>query len=266
MIYAIGDIHGQKAMLDHALDLIVKDGGEDAAVVFVGDYTDRGPDSRGVLETLIAGRDAGRNWTFVKGNHDRSFWRYVTAGIEYDPYVKSKISWLNYRLGGIATLKSYGLSGDTHSGPEFRIDPDGVAHLVGFQTDDIWLHSGELLAFARDAVPAAHVTFLKDLRLFHQTDDLLFVHAGIRPGIAMADQVEDDLLWIRDSFLRDRRDHGKLIVHGHTAIDAPEHCVNRINLDGGAGFGRPLIPAAFDGRECWLLTDAGRQLLSPHPG
>jgi len=114
MIYAIGDIHGQKAMLDHALALVDADGGADAKIIFMGDYTDRGPDSRAVIDTLIAGRDAGRNWTFLKGNHDRMFHDFVTQGAEHDPKVKSNISWVNPRLGGQATLASYGVTGDPH--------------------------------------------------------------------------------------------------------------------------------------------------------
>ena len=113
-IYAIGDIHGQKEMLDHALALITADGGDDAQIVFLGDYTDRGPDSRAVVETLIAGRDAGRNWRFIKGNHDRFLTRFVREGREHDPRVKSGISWLNPRLGGSTTLASYGVAGIMH--------------------------------------------------------------------------------------------------------------------------------------------------------
>ncbi len=99
-IYAIGNIHGQKAMLDHALALIAAEGGPDAEIVFLGDDTDRGPDGRAVIETLIAGRDADGNWTCIKGNHDQMFSNFVRHGIEHDPHVKSRISWLNPRLGG----------------------------------------------------------------------------------------------------------------------------------------------------------------------
>ncbi|MDP5362969.1 MAG: metallophosphoesterase, partial [Paracoccaceae bacterium] len=94
-IYAIGDIHGQKEMLDYALALITADGGEDAQIVFLGDYTDRGPDSRAVIDTLIDGREAARNWIFLKGNHDRMFTQFVREGREHDPRVKSGINWLN---------------------------------------------------------------------------------------------------------------------------------------------------------------------------
>ncbi|WP_296427126.1 metallophosphoesterase [Yoonia sp.] len=258
--YAIGDIHGQKAMLDRALALIADDGGADAQIVFLGDYTDRGPDSRGVIETLIAGRDAGRNWVFIRGNHDRMFSRYIRQGTLHDPRVKSGLSWLNQRLGGADTLGSYGVAGDMHFDRHVDGTPEQLIYCTG---DDGRVHPDALHHSARGVVPAAHLDFLDALPLWHRTDDLLFVHAGLRPGIALADQAEDDLIWIRDGFLDSDHDFGHLVVHGHTALDQPQHFGNRVDLDGGAGYGRPLIPAVFQGRDCWLLTDAGRVPLNP---
>lgn len=261
MIYAIGDIHGQKHMLDRALALIAADGGTDAQIVFLGDYTDRGPDSRGVIETLIAGRDADRPWTFIKGNHDRMFHNFVTQGIEHDPRVKSGISWINSRLGGVTTLSSYGIG---HAqAPSFDSPQNGRETLSRYTINDRTYSPQDIVEWAQDAVPKTHLEFLENLPLTYQADDLLFVHAGLRPGIALSKQDPEDLLWIRDGWLDDTRDHGALVVHGHTALDHPQHHGNRINLDGGAGYGRPLIPAVFDGDECWLLTDNGRQLLWP---
>ena len=92
---------------------------------------------------------------------------------------------------------------------------------------------------------------------------VLFVHAGIRPGVALADQSQDDKLWIRGEFLDDRRPHPRLVVHGHTHVPAPEHHGNRVNLDSGAGYGHPLTTAVFEGRACWHLTETGRQPLMP---
>ncbi len=259
-IYAIGDIHGQKAMLDHALSLIEADGGTDAHVVFLGDYTDRGPDSRGVLDRLIAGRDAGRNWTCIMGNHDRFFARFVRAGREHDPRVKSGISWLNPRLGGTATLASYGVTGE----PLFRKDTEtGLEYLDSFtHPGGTWDLAG-LQAAAQAAVPQAHLNFLETRPLTDQTDDLIFVHAGLQMKLPLEWQDTEDLLWIRDGFLESTINYGKLIVHGHTALDHPQHHGNRVNLDGGAGYGRPLVPAVFEGRDCWLLTEQGRKKLAP---
>ncbi|MEL6641673.1 MAG: metallophosphoesterase, partial [Pseudomonadota bacterium] len=134
LIYALGDIHGQKRMLDNALALIEADGGPDAKIVFLGDYTDRGPDSKGVLDLLIAGQNDGRNWHFIKGNHDRFFSHWVQFGREHDPRVKSGISWLNPRLGGTATIASYGVTSDLD--PAFARNASDLEVLVHFQKGD----------------------------------------------------------------------------------------------------------------------------------
>ncbi len=260
MIYAIGDIHGQKQMLDHALALVAADGGPDARIVFLGDYTDRGPQSRAVVDTLIAGRDSGRNWHFIKGNHDRFFTSFVRTGGGHDPRAASGIHWLNPRLGGANTLASYGIKG------ELVFAPHTVGHLEEFlfcDTPDGRLTATELHVAAHAAVPKEHLDFLDSLPLTHLTPDLLFVHAGLRPGVDLALQDPEDLLWIRKGFLDSTHDFGRLIVHGHTALDAPQHFGNRIDLDGGAGYDRPLIPAVFEGRDSWLLTEKGRVPLRP---
>lgn len=241
-IYAIGDIHGQLTMLEDALDLIEADGGKDATVVFLGDYIDRGPDSRGVVDLLIEGCRAERPWITLKGNHDRYLTRFLTDMRLSDPRsTATGLSWLNPRLGGDTTLASYGVAA-TEEQP-----PDSV------------------LEAARAAVPRDHVAFLENLPILHRTSDKLFVHAGVRPGISIEDQDEEDLLWIREPFLSYRQNFGPVIVHGHTAIDFPEHRGNRVNLDGGAGWGRPLYAAVFEGHHCWLLTRMGRVLLPEHP-
>ena len=238
-IYAIGDIHGQMAELTRVLSLIEADGGPDAQIVFLGDYTDRGPDSRGVLDTLINGRDAGRNWTFLKGNHDRMFEWFMENPLRHDPYLMVELYWLHQRLGGDTTLASYG------------VDASGRRREKDVHAD------------ARAAVPEAHLSFLRDLRLMHVVGDLMFVHAGIRPGIAIKDQTEEDLLWIRQEFHRSTDPHPKLIVHGHTPVDAATHDGNRVNLDTGAGYGKPLTAAVFEAGQVWQLSEDGRQPLTP---
>lgn len=233
-IYAIGDIHGQTGQFDHALDLIAADGGPEAEIVFLGDLVDRGPDSRGIIDRLRQGQAAGRPWQVLLGNHDAMFARFLRDGTVHDPRVKSGVAWTHPRLGGLATLASYGVDG----GPETPL--------------------AELAAAARVAVPAAHPAYLASLPRHLVRGPLLFVHAGIRPGIALHDQDPEDLIWIRDGFLTCPDPHPWLVVHGHTALDQPQHFGNRIDLDGGAGYGRPLRPAVFEGRDCWLLTDRGR--------
>lgn len=259
-IYAIGDIHGQKTMLDRALALIDADGGPHAKVVFLGDYTDRGPDSRGVIDTLIDGQKSGRDWVCLKGNHDRMFSNFAQHGTEHDPRVTSGISWLNPRLGGSTTLASYGVNGVMHFGMQ---DNPPLEVLEHFEGPTGWIDKDALHSIAFKAVPETHLAFLDGLPLWHQTDDLLFVHAGLRPGVPLNLQDPEDLIWIREGFLNSDHDFGKLVVHGHTALDHPQHFGNRVDLDGGAGYGDPLIPAVFEGRNCWLLTDEGRVPLIP---
>lgn len=238
-IYAIGDIHGRLDLLQAALEQIKVDGGSDAEIVFLGDLVDRGTDSRAVIQHLMEGQQAGRRWHVLMGNHDRMFARFVRSATIDDPRILSRVNWLNPRLGGLATLASYGI----HDAVELPLDQ---------------LHEA-----TRRAVPTDHLEYLDQLPLFLEKNELLFVHAGIAPGVALAKQTEDDLIWIRDPFLNYKGPHPWLVVHGHTALEMPFHFGNRIDLDGGAGYGRPIYPAVFEGRKCWLLTEGGRIELVP---
>ena len=105
---------------------------------------------------------------------------------------------------------------------------------------------------------------MQSAHLWYETKHLTLVHAGLRPGIPLQEQKEHDLIWIREPFLSDPRDHGKLVVHGHSPVDWPENHGNRVALDGGAGWGRKLHVAVFEERTCWLLDQNGRHLLAPH--
>lgn len=238
-LYAIGDIHGQLSELRRVLARIDADGGPDAAVVFVGDYTDRGPHSKEVLDLLIEGQDAGRNWTFLMGNHDRMFSWFMRDYPLHDAHLPVELSWLHPRLGGDTTLASYGV----------EMTP---------QSRQLFVH-----AQAKAFVPARHVAFLNNLVPSFETDDLFFAHAGIQPDVPLAEQTEHDLIWIRKEFHAYRDAHPKLIVHGHTPVGAATHYGNRINLDSGAGYGKPLTGVVFEGRDCWVLTDQGRVPLVP---
>ncbi len=233
-VYAIGDIHGQLDMLRTALHRIEADGGPDARVVFLGDYVDRGPNCKDVIDLLAKAQQAGRNWIFLLGNHDRMFARFMRDGSVAEARLRIGEHWLHERLGGAETLASYG---------------------VGFEPDERVFH---ILNRARTAVPELHVSFLNRLVPYHEDGDLLFVHAGIRPGTPLSEQIEEDLIGIRGEFLDDPSPHPWLVVHGHTPVSQAKHFGNRVNLDGGAGVGRPLIPAVFEGRSCWLLAKNGR--------
>ena len=241
-VYAIGDIHGQLDELLRVLDLIEQDGGRDAYTVFLGDYVDRGYDSKSVVQTLIDGKAAGRNWHLIKGNHDRYLTRFYDNKTVYDPNTRTGLFWLNPVLGGDKTLQSYGVSAEDGA----PIDP---------------IHAKTLIS-----VPSEHIAFLNNLPLIHETEHLICAHAGLRPGVPLKDQQEDVLVWIRDGFLDYTGSFGKLVVHGHTALDYPMHAGNRVNLDGGAGYFRPLNAAVFEGLDCWLLTEAGRVPLRPETG
>lgn len=242
-VYAIGDVHGYLDELKRVHALIEKDleetGDSYATVVHLGDLNDRGPDTRGVIDFLIAGREAGKDWIVIKGNHDRLFEGYMRDGALTDGRLRSSLNWLSPVMGARETLASYGV--EKH-----------------------WFESADALhERALAAVPEDHVAFLRSLPLWHLEGELLFVHAGILPGVPLEAQAEDDLLWIRDAFLWDLTPHPWLVVHGHTPVDEATHYGNRVNLDTGAGFGRPLTAAVFEGRDAWVLTDEGRQPLLP---
>lgn len=236
-VYAIGDIHGQIGMLHAAHERIAADrrrtGDMDAPVVHLGDLTDRGPDSKGVISMLIDGVTRGEPWLTVKGNHDRMFTGFLNDPDYHDPRLRADLTWLHPRLGGIETLASYGVTSDTSHGEIQR------------------------------AVPDAHKQFLADMPLMHRFGGVAFVHAGILPGVALVDQAEDDLLWIRGPFHMETLPFEALIVHGHTPVEKATHYGNRINLDTGAGFGDPLTVAVFEGQDCWVLDGDGRIPLTP---
>ncbi len=235
-LYIIPDIHGQFTMLEEALALIEAEGGVNAPIVFLGDYVDRGPDSRAVIDLLIDGQAKGRNWITLRGNHDQMFLDFLDYGAIHPVRLRPDLSWIHPRLGGDTTLASYGIIGDE----------DNTNHTA-----------------AVAAVPRAHRDWLASLPFYHLTGPLLFVHAGIAPGVPLSHQSPEDMLWIRENFLIDPKPHPWLIIHGHTALDMPTHFGNRIDLDGGAGRGRSLWPAVIEDRSCWLLTKDGRQLLTP---
>lgn len=241
--YAIGDIHGQLALLLEAHELIAADqaahGGADAPVVHVGDLVDRGPDSAGVVEALRAGQAEGRNWVVLKGNHDRMFTGFLEDPWARDPGLRTDLSWLHPRLGGPQTLQSYGLR-EPASRPIKQVHQEALT-----------------------AVPAASRQWLEKLPTMFQHGQAVFVHAGIRPGVDLARQSEDDLLWIRNDFLNDTRDHGFLVVHGHTAISRARHYGNRLNIDSSAGYSGPLSAVVIEGRDAWLLGYGGRIPLLP---
>lgn len=235
-IYAIGDVHGQLDLLRHAHDLVARDGGTGAVIVHVGDLVDRGPDSRGVIQHLIDGQAAGRPWAVVKGNHDRLMSKYLDDPGWLDPGLSTPVPWVQHHgLGAATTLQSYG------------VDPA----------------ARDVHARFLAAVPAAHRVWLRGLPTSYLHPRALFVHAGIRPGVDLYAQTEDDLVWIRKPFLHSPADHGILVVHGHSPVEKATHYGNRLNIDTGAAYGGPLSVVKLDDNGVWLLTDSGAEPLEP---
>ena len=239
--YAIGDIHGHLGLLREVHGWIANDIAQygTAPVVHIGDLIDRGPDSRGAVEFLRQGVQSGLDWVVLKGNHDRMFTKYLADMNDQDAGLRSDLSYLHPRIGGATTLASYGVK-NAADRPLALVYAEAVA-----------------------AVPMAHRQFLEELPTSYVRGDAIFVHAGIRPGIPLNLQAETDLLWIRKEFLDDTRDHGALIVHGHTAIERPMNYGNRVNIDSSAAYGGPLSVVIIEGRAAFHLTAAGRMPLLP---
>ncbi|MHA1599362.1 MAG: metallophosphoesterase family protein [Alphaproteobacteria bacterium] len=224
-IYAIGDSHGCVAKLIALHKAILEDcsAAEPGApikrrvAVYLGDYVDRGPDTRALLDLLIEVPLAGFESIHLQGNHEAMI-RDVLDGTG-DPLL-----WLGN--GGTATLRSYGVDMAVLREPASR---------------------GSLSDALAAQVPAAHRCFLAGLRLSHIEGDYMFVHAGVNPSRPLDAQEAKDLLWIREPFLNATGDLGKMIVHGHTPAPAPQVRANRIGIDTGACYGGPLTALVLEG-------------------
>jgi serine/threonine protein phosphatase 1 len=219
-IYAVGDVHGRDDLLAQMHAMIDADaahaGGLQVAEVMLGDYIDRGPDSRAVVERLLD-RKRIRHVTTLRGNHES----FLLAA-EREP--RTFANWLEN--GGCDTLRSYG------------VDPDGADAAARFY----------------DALPPAHLAFYRRTTLSLRCEDYLFVHAGIRPGRPLSAQSEHDLIWIRDAFLDSDADHGVCVVHGHTPGPTPVVRPNRIGIDTKASESGILTCLVLEGTERRFLA------------
>jgi serine/threonine protein phosphatase 1 len=225
-VYAIGDIHGRADLLAETLTRIDEhlrhDPARIAIEVYLGDYIDRGPASRDVIDILQLRARAART-ACLKGNHESYFLEFLD-----NPAVLT--SWRAW--GGLETLISYGLT------PGLSPTPHQQA---------------ELCAQLNACLPAAHRHWLTQLRPSFACGDYLFVHAGVRPGVPLDRQLESDLLLIRDEFLHSEEPFEMFIVHGHTPVPEPEFHVNRINIDTGAYATGRLTCLVLDGTDVHLL-------------
>ncbi|QPF90291.1 metallophosphoesterase family protein [Bradyrhizobium commune] len=206
-IYAISDIHGCADLLQQMFTVIDRDlgtiGSRRAIHVFLGDYIDRGPESHRTIELLIR-RSMKHESVFLKGNHEAFLLDTLNAPSQLQDWKQ---------FGGLQTLTSYGLK------PSLNPDPAEQAQLI------------QQLA---SAIPPHQHKFFNSLRLRFVCGDFFFVHAGVRPGVALARQQEQDMLWIREEFLQSERNFGKYIIHGHTPVQRPDVRPNRTNIDTGA--------------------------------
>jgi serine/threonine protein phosphatase 1 len=205
-IYAIGDVHGRADLLQRLLSVIdrtlVSHPVKNVVQVLLGDYIDRGPNSREVIETLVT-RARRQPMIYLKGNHES-----YAAQFLRNPSILTE--W--QRLGGVNTLLSYGLKAPKDEDPTVQ---------------------QRIATEFRKALPESHRRFIR-LALSYTCGDFFFAHAGVRPGIPLSRQCEQDLLWIRDDFLLHEEQFGKVVVHGHTPSKTPDVRANRINIDTGA--------------------------------
>lgn len=228
-IYAIGDIHGRLDLLSALHDMIRQD--IDAApacrvvVVYLGDYVDRGFDSRQVVDLLLAEPLPAADTVHLKGNHEALMLDFLDDG---------KLAQVWLANGGDTTLFSYGITANFAAYDETAMLQARIS--------------------VRETLPASHLAFLRGLAITHAEGNYLFVHAGIRPGIAIEEQREEEVLWIRDPFLTSNADHGYVVVHGHSITDEPEFHDNRISIDTGAYASGRLT--------CLVLENADRRILS----
>ncbi|MET3723639.1 serine/threonine protein phosphatase 1 [Sphingomonas trueperi] len=225
--YAIGDVHGRRDLLEELLARIDAERAADPRarehLILLGDLIDRGPDSRGVLDLLLERQASDPSLTILGGNHETMLVAML------DGNLRDLESWLHF--GGEECAASYGL--------------DPIALLA---------EPAAAPALLRTAIPGAHATLLRALPDSVRIGDVLFVHAGIRPGVALEAQEPQDLRWIRTPFLRSAADHGVLIVHGHTVVGEPEIHPNRIAIDTGASATGRLTALCLDGPERRFLA------------
>lgn len=231
--YAIGDIHGRLDLLVDLLGQIEDDdrsrGAATSTIVFLGDLIDRGPNSRGVIETAMALFDSEIDVRFIAGNHEEVFLLAASGDAKATKFFT--------KIGGRETILSYPIA----------------------EAEYAMLDHNDLAQRLLTLIPREHVDFLGRFDDMVTIGDYLFVHAGIRPGCALDEQRSEDLRWIRDHFLDDERDHGKVVVHGHTICDDVEIFDNRIGIDTGAYCNGRLTAIGLEGSDRWFLSAVGEE-------
>lgn len=230
-VYAIGDIHGRRDLLDRLLTQIDEDDRQrtpaDTHIVFLGDLMDRGPDSAGVIDRAMDLADTmGDNVHFLMGNHEEV---YLAAATGDERLVR-----FFCKIGGRETILSYDITPEDYNALDMEQLSERILTLL----------------------PQRHIDFISGFKDHIVIGDYAFVHAGVRPGIPIEQQKAKDLRWIREEFIVDETPHEKLIVHGHTITDDVEECSNRIGIDTGAYMSGMLTALALEGGERWYLKTA----------
>jgi serine/threonine protein phosphatase 1 len=229
-VYAIGDIHGRLDLLEDLEDQILAHAAEYPAsrrvLVYIGDYIDRGYQSRQTLDHLLDSPLRGFEVVHLAGNHERTM-------LDFLDDVSVGAGWLRY--GGRETLFSYGIEWDRDLA----------------SADECLERIRQEL---RQKLPDRHRRFLSGLPLMHEEGGYVFVHAGVRPGVPLDRQAAEDLLWIRDEFLVSAADHGKVVVHGHSISERPELRPNRVGIDTGAFATGRLTCLVLEGNELSFLS------------
>ena len=197
-ILAVGDLHGCYDKLDAMMKILPWNRDDGDLLLFIGDYIDRGPKSREVVDYLVKLKKSGGNFVFLKGNHEKMLLDY---------YIQQKDQMLYVANGGAETIASYVEGG------------------IGRK------------AFV---LPEDHLEFLLSLQLYHETGDYIFVHAGLRDGVSLPEQTEEDMLWIREEFIYSAFDWNKRVIFGHTALETPFVTPGKIGIDTGAVYGNKL--------------------------
>jgi serine/threonine protein phosphatase 1 len=229
-VYAVGDIHGCADLANEMQQRILADIARRPVVsvniVWLGDYIDRGPASREVIDLLIDFAQWPYRSTFLMGNHEDAMLRFLADPVEGP-------QWCGF--GGLDTLASYGIKSDG---------------------SDQGLTYGAARSALIAALPREHQDFFLSLAFSETIGDFFFCHAGVRPGIRLSEQDPRDLIWIRQEFLDWPHDFGKMIVHGHTPKREPELMRNRVNVDTGAFATGRLTCAVIEGSEIAFMSTA----------
>jgi len=225
-LYCIGDIHGRADLLEQLHEMIEADASGydgDKQLLYLGDYIDRGEESKRVVDILLDQPLPGFTAIHLLGNHEQALLDFLI-----DPH--SMASWLGF--GGVATLHSYGIE-------------------TGLLSSRQYLEA--IRAKLEEKLPRSHREFYENCILCHVEGSYYFVHAGIRPGVALEKQQFEDQLWIREAFTASMANHGAIVVHGHTISAEPELLPNRIGIDTGAFATGVLTALVLEGTTQRLL-------------